>query len=245
MTGVANDAQATGLADMPTGAAAAVLNVADVDPTVPSTLTIYPSNTPPSTPDLTLPVGGVASNLVIATLWGSGGFYMMDQGTEFGFTDIIIDVDGWYTSDDTAQSNLNGDLTLAQTQATQNGQSFPASDSVIYYLTTDGPQNQTFTTAPSTTQNQISVATSADGNSIILAARANTSGNCWYIVDNLADETASPPWSAPGAVFVGAGTWYGEVKDTGTPPTCEASTAPGGPNSATQAFANSGSFPDL
>jgi hypothetical protein len=105
--------------------------------------------------------------------------------------------------------------------------------------------NLTFTTGISVSPSQISVTTSSDGNALILADQGGT-GDCWYVVFNpLGTETASPPWSAPGAVFVNGGPYYGEVKNTGTQPTCQASTAPPGPNSGTQAFLTTGQFPDL
>ena len=66
---------------MPTGAVATVLNLADVDPTAGSNLTVYPSGTPPTTSDLNPPTGGVASNLVVATLSGSGSFEVANRGS--------------------------------------------------------------------------------------------------------------------------------------------------------------------
>ena len=96
VAGTSDLIQATGLASVPTGATAAVLNLADVDPTAGSNLTVYPSGIPPTTSDLNPPTGGVASNLVVATLSGSGSFEVANRGS--GHTDIIIDVAGWYTT---------------------------------------------------------------------------------------------------------------------------------------------------
>ena len=87
---------ATGLANVPTGATAAVINLADVGPTAGSNLTVYPSGSPPTTSDLNPPTGGVASNLVVATLSNSGSFEVANRGS--GHTDIVIDVAGWYTT---------------------------------------------------------------------------------------------------------------------------------------------------
>jgi hypothetical protein len=134
-----------------------------------------------------------------------------------GSTNLIIDVAGWYA---------------------------PPADALVAALATQEPA-LAFTSGSSTSANQISVVASADGDSVILAAQANTTGNCWYIVDNEEGaETGSSPWSSPGAVFDGDGDWYGEVKNTGPTPICSAAEAPGGPNSSTQDF-QAGSFPDL
>ena len=96
VAGTSDVIQATGLANVPTGATAAVINLADVNPSAGSNLTVYPSGTPPTTSDLNPPVGGVASNLVVATLSGSGSFEVANRGS--GHTDIVIDVAGWYTT---------------------------------------------------------------------------------------------------------------------------------------------------
>ncbi len=179
--------------------------------------------------------------MVVAELSSSGSFDVYNAG---GDTNVVVDVAGWYSSSDsTATLDLNRSLTNAKSDATQNDQSYLASTAMVAVMSTNDP-TLTFTTGASTADNVISVITSADGNAIILAAEAQDSGNCWDAVDNFDTETASSPWSLPGAVFDGAGTWYGEVKNTGAPPTCAASTAPGGANSATQAF-QSGSFPNF
>ena len=233
LAGAARTFHATGLADMPSGATAAVLNVTDVAPTAPSYLTVYPQGSPPTTSDVNPPVGGVEANLAVATLTGSGSFDVIDGGS--GTTNLVVDVAGWYTSDPTAQYDLNLALTVAKSVAAQNGESYLAPTPMVAALSANEPI-LTFTTGASTADNMISVTTSADGNGVILAAEHPNSGNCWYAVYNLQAETASTPWSSPGAVFVGAGSWYGEVKNTGTPPVCQAAAAPGGPNSPTQEF---------
>ncbi len=96
VAGTSDLIQATGLANVPTGATAAVLNLADVNPSAGSNLTVYPSGVPPTTSDVNPPTGGVASNLVVATLTGSGSFEVANRGS--GHTDIVIDVAGWYTT---------------------------------------------------------------------------------------------------------------------------------------------------
>jgi hypothetical protein len=218
------------------------LNVTAVAPSTSTYLTLYPAGSPPTTSDLNPPAGAILANLVVATLTDAGTF---DVYNAAGTTNVAIDVAGWYTNGDTtAQSDLNTGFVNAKSYYQQNSQSFGSSAALVAALAPQEP-NLTFTTGASAEPDWISVTTSADGNSVILAAQAHGTGNCWYIVDNEnGTETASPPWSGAGAVFVGAGTWYGEVKNTGSPPTCSASTAPGGANNATQAFQTSG-FPQL
>jgi hypothetical protein len=239
---VSRTVQATGLGYVPTGATAVVLNLTAVAPSVSTYLTLYPEGSPPTTSDLNPPAGGVLANLVVATLTNAGTF---DVYNAAGNTNIVIDVAGWYTNDDTtAQSNLNTAFLDAKALYLQNSQSYSPSATMVTELAGAEPA-LTFTAAASTSGGQVSVTTSADGNSIILASQADITGNCWYIVDNENGvETASPPWSDAGAAFVGAGAWFGEDENTGSPPTCQASSAPAGANSATQAFLTTG-FPDL
>ena len=147
--------------------------------------------------------------------------------------------------DDVAQGNLNTALTNAKAYATQNNQAYGSTDAAIAALTTNEP-SLTWTASASLAPDQISLAASADGNGIILAAESTT-GNCWYVIDNRQSEGSDggAPWSEPGALFAAAGTYVGEVKSLGTPPTCAASAAPVGPNSATQAINSGFQFPDL
>lgn len=88
--------QATGLGDVPTGADAAVLNVTDIAPTAPGNLIVYPSGIPPTTSDLNPPVGGVAGNLVVATLNPSGSFNVDNRSA--GHSNLVVDLEGWYSS---------------------------------------------------------------------------------------------------------------------------------------------------
>ena len=88
--------QATGLADMPSGAVAAVLNVTDIAPTAPSYLTVYAQGSPPTTSDVNPPVGDVQANFTVATLTASGSFNVVDGGS--GTTNLVVDVAGWYTA---------------------------------------------------------------------------------------------------------------------------------------------------
>ena len=96
LAGSARTLQASGLADMPSGATAAVLNVTDVAPSAPSYLTVYPQGAPPTTSDVNPPVGGVAANFTVATLTGTGAFDVIDQGS--GTAQLVVDVGGWYTN---------------------------------------------------------------------------------------------------------------------------------------------------
>ena len=127
-------------------------------------------------------------------------------------------------NDRAAQSNLNTAFVNAKATFQQNSQSYATSATLTAALSTAEP-SLSFTTGASTAQSQISVATSADGYSVILVAQAKGTGNCWYLIDNTQAETASAPWSTANAVWTGAGTWYGEVKNVSgsTAPTCQAS----------------------
>ena len=235
--GTVRTVQVSGLANVPQGAAAAVINVTDVAPTGPSYLTIFPQGTAPTTSDVNAPVGEVDANLTVATLATSGSFNVFDGGS--GTTNLVVDVAGWYIgSDSLAQSALDQALNDAEFYFQANGQSF--SIARVVGLEFNDP-TLAWTTGASTAHNQISVLVSADWEAIILAAQAENNGNCWYVVYNAVTEAS---WSTAGAVYAGAGTWYGELKDTGTPPTCAAFPPPVGPNNSTQEFLTSG-FPNL
>ncbi len=151
-------------------------------------------------------------------------------------------------NDRAAQSNLNTALVNAKASFQQNSQSYTTSTALTSQLSTAEP-SLSFVTTASTGQGVISVATSADGFGVILAAQAKGTQNCWYLVDNTQAETGTAPWNATGPVpqFTGAGTWYGEVKNTGTPPTCTASSAPktAATTPGVVLFQSSGGFPNL
>jgi hypothetical protein len=235
----------TGLGYVPSGATAAVVNLTAVAPSSATYLTVYPEGTPPTTSDLNPPVGGVLANLVVATLSGSGTFSIYNAA---GSTNVLVDVAGWYTDvlqapDIGTQSDLDTALTNAKAIFQNNSQTFPSSAAMVTALAAAVP-SLTFTTGESVATGQISVTASGDGDGIILADRASGTDNCWYIVYNAQAESASSPWSGAGAVFTGAGTWFGEVENTGSPPTCQALRAPSGPNTAVQSF-QSTDFPAL
>jgi type IV pilus assembly protein PilA len=149
-----------------------------------------------------------------------------------------------------AQSNLNTSLTAAKSAFQGDGQYYTkaatlvvsmnsAEPSLSYQSGDAGPLNKI------SAQNTTSVATAADGNAVVLAALATNTGDCWYVVDNVSDESgsASQPW-ASGSIPTGVGTYYGEWKDVpGASPSvsCDATDAPSGPNY----LFRSGGFPDL
>ena len=105
----------------------------------------------------------------------------------------------------------------------------------------------------------MSVTSSADGQSVILAVLAKSTGNCWYIVDNTAAEgsgvatanltvpwSSSTTWSTATSVPTTAGTYYGEWKNvSGTVPTCSASVAPTGTSGTNYLFQATGGFPSM
>ncbi len=146
-------------------------------------------------------------------------------------------------NDRAAQSNLNTAFVNAKASFQQNSQSYATSATLVTSLIAAEP-SLSFTTAASTGQGVISVDTSADGFSVILAAQAKGTLNCWYLVDNTQAEVTGVPWNTASATWTGAGTWYGEWKNTGTAPTCQASAAPVG-SAAGQLFQTSGGFPAL
>src|ERR1035441_5177245 len=74
-------------------------------------------------------------------------------------------------NDRAAQSNLNTAFVNAKAAFQQNSQSYATSATLVSALSTAEP-SLSFTTASSTSQSQISVATSADGFSVILTAQA-------------------------------------------------------------------------
>ena len=86
---------------------------------------------------------------------------------------------------------------------------------------------------------QVSVAIASDGNGIILAAQAKGTGNCWYVIDNSATETATGPYANLTGATLTPGTAYGEAKAATS---CTASLPPA--TSATVSYSAAG-FPNL
>src|ERR1035437_3312509 len=88
--------QVTGLGTVPAGAAAVVLNVTSVDPTASGFLTVFPQGTTmPTVSNLNFAAGTIVPNLVTVGLSASG---MVSIYNLTGNTDVVVDVDGYYTS---------------------------------------------------------------------------------------------------------------------------------------------------
>ena len=86
--------QVTGLAGIPSGAKAVVLNLTAVSPTAQTYLSVYPGPTKPLVSDINPAAGIRRANLVVATLSASGTI------TIYNFTgslNVVVDVSGWYS----------------------------------------------------------------------------------------------------------------------------------------------------
>jgi type IV pilus assembly protein PilA len=162
-------------------------------------------------------------------------------------------------NDRAAQSNLNTAFVNAKAAFQQNSQSYATSATLTAALTTAEPSlsfiNGNVTTG--TAQSTVSVTTSSDGNSLIMAVLSKATNNCWYLVDNTQAQAVvtNVPWTsstfvAPassGATSTGSGlpyqsgTWYGEVKGAAT---CGATVVPGA-GGASVTFQSTGGFPSL
>jgi type IV pilus assembly protein PilA len=141
-------------------------------------------------------------------------------------------------NDRAAQSNLNTALVNAKSIFQNNSQSYALAGgtgatsqtannaSMVASLLSAEPNLSFVAGSVGNTGNgaaQISVAVAPDGNGVALAAQAKGTSNCWYVVDNAAAET----WiTTTTGNPLAAGTWYGEAKNTGTAPTCNASALP-------------------
>jgi type IV pilus assembly protein PilA len=116
-----------------------------------------------------------------------------------------------------AQSNLQNALTGAKTYFTDSGQTYTGIDT--YSATTSSITqigtglSWTATGAASSGPHNISWAVSTNGSDIELAAFANGTNDCWYIVD------ATAPGSFDGVSS--AGTYFGVVKASSAT-TCKA-----------------------
>jgi hypothetical protein len=87
--------QVAGLAGVPVGAVAAVLNVTATNTTQTGYLTVFPSGTPPTASNLNWPAGATVANLVVSDLSSSGAVTIYNYA---GTTDVVIDVMGYYTA---------------------------------------------------------------------------------------------------------------------------------------------------
>ncbi len=88
--------QVTGLAGVPSGATAVVLNVTMAGPSGPGFLTVYPSgSTPPTSSNVNASKGEVVPNRVVTGLDSTNGTFEVYSNVA---TDVIVDVSGYYTS---------------------------------------------------------------------------------------------------------------------------------------------------
>ncbi|HZM55000.1 MAG TPA: prepilin-type N-terminal cleavage/methylation domain-containing protein [Acidimicrobiales bacterium] len=130
-------------------------------------------------------------------------------------------------NDKAAQSNLNTALTTAKTAETQANQSY--STVTAASLQSNEP-SLSFVTGGTSTQGQISVYVSTDGNGIVLASPSKNNSRCWYVVDNIAvvagnattnggyvDTTAGGIAGSTTSAPTKAGTFYGMAKGTCNP----------------------------
>jgi hypothetical protein len=84
----------SGLAGVPTGATAVVLNLTAIDPTNQTHLSVYPGPTQPTISDLNPGADTVVANMVVATLSSTGQIIIFNFS---GTTDYAVDVAGYYT----------------------------------------------------------------------------------------------------------------------------------------------------
>jgi hypothetical protein len=84
-----------GVAPVPAGASAVVMNVTVTNPSDGSYLTVSPSGSPvPLASDLNFGPGQTVPNLVMARLGPDGSLVIYNNR---GSTDVIVDVFGWYS----------------------------------------------------------------------------------------------------------------------------------------------------
>jgi type IV pilus assembly protein PilA len=143
-------------------------------------------------------------------------------------------------NDRAAQSNLNTGLVDAKSAFQTNSQSYNIATNATYTTTSaamanslsNAEPNLAFVTSAVTSGSspaQISVSVATDGNGITLAASAKGSGNCWLVLDNSQTESVAlggAGYTNVPAAQLAPGTWYGEVKNTGTVPTCNSASIP-------------------
>ena len=166
-------------------------------------------------------------------------------------------------NDRAAQSNINTAFVNAKAAFQQNSQSYAVPATLVASLGTAEP-SLTFVAGTSTAgsglttaqaQSTVSVQSSLDGQALVLAVLAKSTGNCWYLVDNTAAEGSTVatanltlPWTSSTSAFAAttiptaAGTYYGEWKGA-TTGDCSAGYAP--PSGGTVSFQSTGGFPAL
>jgi type IV pilus assembly protein PilA len=134
-----------------------------------------------------------------------------------------------------AQSNLQTALTGAKAYYTQSNQTYTGitnstSSSTIQQIDT-GINYVTGTTA-SNGPHQVWIGVSADGSSVLLAAFANGTNDCWFIFDDTAANGTSE--AIDGVTVTAAGTTFG-VQHSSSNTTC-GKTAFSGPSTSTTGF---------
>ena len=117
--GATLDVQITGAGGVPaTGASAVVVNATVTDTSASSFLTAYPTgNTKPNASNLNWTAGKTVPNRVIVPL-GTGGKVSFVNSS--GFTNLLIDVNGYFT-DGTASGSTNIGVTPTRILDTRNG----------------------------------------------------------------------------------------------------------------------------
>jgi hypothetical protein len=87
--------QVSGVAGVPSGATAVIINVTVTNTTAPSFLTVYPSTVSrPTASDLNWVGGQTIPNLVVATLGTTGAITFYNAA---GKTDVVVDLAGWFS----------------------------------------------------------------------------------------------------------------------------------------------------
>jgi hypothetical protein len=86
--------QVTGLAGIPSGAKAAVVNLTAVTPTLDTYLTVFPGPLQPFVSDLNPAAGDVKGNLTVGTINADGTISIYNNT---GDVDVVVDVLGWYS----------------------------------------------------------------------------------------------------------------------------------------------------
>ncbi len=91
-----DEVQVGGVGGVPTGAAAAVLNVTAAAPSSAGYLSVYPAGSPvPATSTLNFSAGQTVANLVVAGLSSSGQIQVSIGGSS-GSAQVVIDVEGYF-----------------------------------------------------------------------------------------------------------------------------------------------------
>jgi hypothetical protein len=125
--------QVTGQGGVPTGAAAAILNVTATDTTAGSYLTVYPEGlAQPTASNLNWTPGETVANRVLAPLSSSGQVSIYN---DTGRADVVVDVDGYFTSGATAlpaSASLYTAITPTRVLDTRHASGYPGAGSTLF-----------------------------------------------------------------------------------------------------------------